>query len=796
MKFTVPILLLAAILPLSSMALSVAPENAVVLYQEKEGRALKSFAALELQKHLSLLTGKQIPLRKGTEVNPGEYPFFVGVQPASDTHPLKPEEGRFLVTPKGTYLYGNDVPGAPYRYYKADSPDDVMEYRSQTGTLFGVLEFLEKQFDFRWIEPGDQGIAFTPAGKIELKVESGAWDPGQLVLRRMRYPYETQDWEGYKKQYAQILPKQLMLSKQEFEKNFADIQIWTKRQRMGRSLNINYGHAFTDWRKRFLESHPDYFATDSGGKVIELTPGYPFHFQLCVSNPAVHLQILADFRKNPGPTLNVCENDGAHFCECPRCKSWDCDLPGSPGSRTDRYVKFANVMQDLVAKEFPGTSAVFYAYERYRLPPNREKVDPRIIIGFVPELMEMSEVENMYQTWRKAGANRLFLRPNDQHINTGMPMGFERQMYTSLELGRKYGIIGTDYDSLYNFWNATGLADYVIVRGQVHPERSFEDHENEYASAFGAAAPEVLEYYRYWRHEIWEKRLVPNRKTILERGRFGNYRRGVIWDLPKYYKSSDFDKTDAILNRGLAKKLSDSERERLNRLLLANRQFRLVLNAISATDADGKLKAARELLQFRIENRNKISIDWAKLIELEKEYGDTTGTVLAETFNGFAGVRPLPMTWNFKIDPTDQGIKEKWFALPIATTRDDWARISLYAGWEVQPPSIVGEKLARQLKDYDGIGFYALAVQVPKSWRGRRIFLTFGAVDESAWVYLNGKFCGDHVYRTGSDDWKTPFTIEITRAIDWNSAFQHIVVRVEDRGGQGGIWKSVYLTMK
>ena len=75
-------------------------------------------------------------------------------------------------------------------------------------------------------------------------------------------------------------------------------------------------------------------------------------------------------------------------------------------------------------------------------------------------------------------------------------------------------------------------------------------------------------------------------------------------------------------------------------------------------------------------------------------------------------------------------------------------------------------------------------MDTPKNWQwrrtlqGRRVFLHFGAVDESCWVYVNGEFAGQHIFEK-DDDWCTPFEIEITRCLDWdNNPF-------EDRCVQG-----------
>ena len=79
--------------------------------------------------------------------------------------------------------------------------------------------------------------------------------------------------------------------------------------------------------------------------------------------------------------------------------------------------------------------------------------------------------------------------------------------------------------------------------------------------------------------------------------------------------------------------------------------------------------------------------------------------------------------------------------------------------------------------------------------KGRKVFLYFGAVDESCQVYVNGVKAGERI-ATKSADWHTAFFIEITDAVNWKSASQVIVVRVVDKGGNGGIWKPVFLVSK
>ena len=407
-------------------------------------------------------------------------------------------------------------------------------------------------------------------------------------------------------------------------------------------------------------------------------------------------------------------------------------------------------------------------------------------------MMNYKEVDRQYKAWRKMGATMMFQRPNDMHINTGLPMGIEEILFKHFQVGVKNGIIGTDYDSLHRFWETTGIADYILARGHIDPSRSFQYWFDEYCSAFGDAAPEAAAYYNYWRKEIFDKRLFPNRQKIAEKGRYGNFRRGLMWDLPKYYSEKDFDITDTILKKALKKKLTPGQKARVERLLKSNYHSRLTFRAVAA-QGDKKVAISKELLKFRTQNWDKLNMSWFNLFQIENEFGDVAGIRQAERLKDFDKGFTLPLVWYFSPDTEKVGEKEKWQNKTMREIVNCWDRVRVDTGWENQKGLHSG--LQKLLAKYDGVGYYALALRIPKDWKGKKISLLFGAVDESAWVYVNGKLCGTHIYKD-PDDWQTPFAVSVDQAVDWSKKEQTLVVRVEDNGGQGGIWRPVMLVCR
>jgi len=779
MKKVLSLLIFSAVSAIMAASFTVKPENAVIVVNPKAGGVAR-LAAKELQYHLQMMTGKTVPI--ASKAAPGKY-IFLFEKPAGVK--LKPEEAVWETTEKMTRFYGDSSPVPP-----RSEPAFIFRDARRSGDLTAVYDFLERQLKFRFLAPGELGTSYVPAENLTLETGRNSWDPGRLVKRGLR-----SDAVSAKKVkndlslpafYREIAPTDIP------KRNLATAR-WLKQQRMGSSVPFSYGHAFTTWWKRYGKTHPEYFALHNGKRAPW---GDPSLIKMCPSCNGLIDQIVSNWKnaKVRAPMINVCENDRGKYCECAKCR--ELDAPVRPGEKwdsdlTDRYLWMADEIIRRARKIDPKVKVGFYAYSVYRFPSRKFRVEPGIVIGFVPGMLSWQKTNGMYKEWRKCGADEMFQRPNDQHINTGLPMGIEEIMFNHFQIGYRNGIIGTDYDMLHGFWAATGIADYILARAHIYPERKFEEHLDEYCSAYGDAAPEVKEYYAYWRKELFDKRLYPNRQKIREKGRYGNFRRGLMWDLPKYYSEKDFDLTDAILQKGLKKELNRRERELLEQLLLSNRHARLTFHAMSAKGGEAKFAAAKVLHQFRRDNWDKINMNWYRLFLIESDFGDLTGGRLAAALESFSEGRALPVKWAFKPDPNNEGDEQNWKNTSYGKAEKNWAKINITSAWE-NPKNHTDSAMRKLMANYDGIGWYALRLAIPSKWQGKEVYLQFGAVDESAWIYLNGKLCGERIYQ-GNEEWKKPFSIRIDQNINWNHKYQSLVVKVQDVSGQGGIWQPVML---
>ena len=140
--------------------------------------------------------------------------------------------------------------------------------------------------------------------------------------------------------------------------------------------------------------------------------------------------------------------------------------------------------------------------------------------------------------------------------------------------------------------------------------------------------------------------------------------------------------------------------------------------------------------------------------------------------------------WDFRFDPDDIGEDKKWYK-----TKDYTHKILVPFPW--------GSELS-EVKDIGDIGWYQKDILIPEEWKGKRIFIVFGASDWHNSLWFDDKKLG--VYQGGY----TPFEFELTDFIQWGKS-QNITLRVDDRphdfkleGKQGygqakGIWQTVYL---
>ncbi|NLF70169.1 MAG: hypothetical protein GX575_14115 [Candidatus Anammoximicrobium sp.] len=136
--------------------------------------------------------------------------------------------------------------------------------------------------------------------------------------------------------------------------------------------------------------------------------------------------------------------------------------------------------------------------------------------------------------------------------------------------------------------------------------------------------------------------------------------------------------------------------------------------------------------------------------------------------------------WRFRTDPGRAGHVQKWFAPQVDEA--GWHEIAVGQWWHDALPEKVGQ--------FEGIAWYRIEFTAPDKPQGEfhEAVLRFEAVDESAWVWVNGQYAGEH--DLGTAGWNVPFDIEVGSFLRWGQSNQ-ITVRVLNAAGAGGIYKPV-----
>jgi hypothetical protein len=157
-----------------------------------------------------------------------------------------------------------------------------------------------------------------------------------------------------------------------------------------------------------------------------------------------------------------------------------------------------------------------------------------------------------------------------------------------------------------------------------------------------------------------------------------------------------------------------------------------------------------------------------------------------DLWNGFKArlhADRLPLTersWRFRPDPQAVGVAEGWANANLDDST--WNEIRVGRHWESQGfPAL------------DKWAWYRLRVDVPESWRGRPLYLTFEGVDDCYELYVDGNLVarrGDPATR--KDTFNETFSHNLSEIVKPGSQAR-IAVRVYDWYGAGGIFRPVTL---
>jgi len=164
---------------------------------------------------------------------------------------------------------------------------------------------------------------------------------------------------------------------------------------------------------------------------------------------------------------------------------------------------------------------------------------------------------------------------------------------------------------------------------------------------------------------------------------------------------------------------------------------------------------------------------------------DQSGHSDEATFGDLRGkydfLADLPTVWRLRTDPGRVGGKEGWFRPDLNLS--GWRDIEIGKFWDEQ-----GLR-------YTGDAWYRVTWTAPAATGAptAKLYLWFGAIDETATVWVNGGKVGGH-HEPPDIGWTQRFAVPVTGRLRLGEP-NTIVVKVGNSTLAGGIWKSVKLAI-
>jgi hypothetical protein len=132
--------------------------------------------------------------------------------------------------------------------------------------------------------------------------------------------------------------------------------------------------------------------------------------------------------------------------------------------------------------------------------------------------------------------------------------------------------------------------------------------------------------------------------------------------------------------------------------------------------------------------------------------------------------------WAFKGDNENVGTDQGYFKPEFDDKDFDKVRVDSF--WD------------RQGHTNLTYGWYRLKFTAPTLSVGKKVYLRFPGIDESAWVYLNGELVAWYDSANPGRTWNAPVLFDVTNSIRSGQEYL-LAVKIYNTGAVGGIWRPV-----
>lgn len=508
--------------------------TAVIVLSETPTKAAR-FAAYELQHHLEMVTGVELPITNKTQV--GATPIYIGDSPdvrklGVDGSAFGKQEYLVKFFPSAIVLSGKDRDdrGEPVYDYLANN-GAVRTWPSlyhEVGSMYAVYDFLEKHCGVRWINPSDDGTVVTRTNTLvvsgsELRrrpymiFRGGAagFDASQRYNENggLWHVFAHKDHEPYTSRAYGKVYRQFSHPHHRAAGKSAQNRLFMYRMKAGGEQSQS-NHSFYDFYSRFWEKVNDHFEEYKPEYFAQGYEGKPP--QLCYSSDATVSQVVQDASNyfdnggirgeyRWGEQFYALEPmDNKSFCKCETCASqFEPNRQGTSAEHSTYWFQFVNRVAREIKKSHPDKQISTLAYMSHEGVPTGFKLEDNVVVHFcvsanrqpyqiaglegqMDRLREWTENEStpMY-LWLYGCFPSLFSHYGKFHCFPGFFPQEAKRQYAEF---KKQGVRGIFYDGF-----TCDVDNYVGYKLMDNPDRDIEELLNEYFGAYGAAGKPLRE---------------------------------------------------------------------------------------------------------------------------------------------------------------------------------------------------------------------------------------------------------------------------------------------------------------
>ena len=106
----------------------------------------------------------------------------------------------------------------------------------------------------------------------------------------------------------------------------------------------------------------------------------------------------------------------------------------------------------------------------------------------------------------------------------------------------------------------------------------------------------------------------------------------------------------------------------------------------------------------------------------------------------------LNTNWQFKTDKQSEGVKTAWYAGVLTNAR----AVQIPHTWNIEDSN----------QTHYGWAWYQRMLDIPANYKNKQVVLEFGAVNHTAFIYLNGSKVAEHI-----GDGFNKFKVDISKLI-------------------------------